>query len=326
MATTHAVRFHSTGGPDVLRWEEVPLDPPGPGEALIRHTAIGLNFHDTYVRSGLYPVPELPAVPGVEGAGVVEAVGQGVVEVRVGERVAYASAKLGAYAERRRIPAAQLVPLPEEIPDELAAALMIKGMTACYLLRRSHRVAKGEAILVHAAAGGVGLILCQWAKRLGAKVLGTVGNREKAELAAAHGCDHPILYREEDFVARAKALTRGEGVAVVYDSVGRDTFAGSLDCLKPLGTLVSFGQSSGKVPPFDVLDLMAKGSLFLTRPSLFTHIAKREDLLGIAAETFAAARAAFRVEIRQRYDLREAAKAHRDIETRRTAGVSILRP
>ena len=325
--TTGAVRFHETGAPEVLRWETAPVEAPGPGEACIRHTAIGCNFHDTYVRSGLYPVPSLPAIPGVEAAGVVEAVGDGVSEVRVGDRIAYASFLLGAYAERRLIPAASLVKLPDDIPDDLASGLMVKGMTACYLLRRSHWVEKGETVLVHAAAGGVGLILCQWAKHMGATVIGTVGNKEKAELAARHGCDHPILYRDEDFVARARAITNGEWVAVVYDSVGQDTFFGSLDCLMPFGLMVSFGQSSGKIPPFDVIDLMAKGSLFLTRPSLFTYIAKREDLLVTAAEVFDAVRSgAFGVEIRQTYDLREAATAHSDIEARRTMGVSILRP
>lgn len=325
--TTGAVRFHETGGPEVLQWETAPIDAPGPGEALVRHTAIGLNFHDTYVRKGLYPVPSLPAIPGVEAAGVVEALGDGVSEVRIGDRIAYAYALLGAYAERRLIPAANLVKLPDAIPDDLAAGLMVKGMTAHYLLRRSHRVEKGETVLVHAAAGGVGLILCQWAKHLGATVIGTVGNKEKAELAARSGCDHPILYRDEDFVARTRAITKGAGVAVVYDSVGQDTFAGSLDCLMPLGLMVSFGQSSGKIPPFDIIDLMAKGSLFLTRPSLFTYIAKREDLLETAAAVFDAVRSGvFGVEIRQTYDLREAATAHSAIEARRTTGVSILRP
>lgn len=325
--TTGAVRFHETGGPEVLRWEEVPLKPPAPGEVLLRHTAIGFNFHDTYVRSGLYPVPSLPAVPGVEAAGIVEAVGEGVAAFRKGNRVAYATLLLGACSERRLIPAAHLVPLPDDIPDELAAGLMVKGMTAQYLLRRSHRVKKGETVLVHAAAGGVGLILCQWAKRLGAIVIGTVGSREKAELAKQNGCDHPILYREEDFVTRVRAFTQDEGVDVVYDSVGKDTFQGSLDCLRPLGMLVSFGQASGKIPPFDVAQLMAKGSLFLTRPTLFTHIAKREDLLAMAGEVFDAVRnGVFRVAIRKTYPLREAARAHRDIEARRTTGVSIFLP
>ncbi|MCE2509533.1 MAG: quinone oxidoreductase [Alphaproteobacteria bacterium] len=325
--TTGAIAFRETGGPEVLRWETLPIAAPAPGEVRLRHTAIGFNFHDTYVRSGLYPAPSLPAVPGVEAAGIVEAVGEGVGELCPGDRVAYASPLLGAYAERRLLPAASLVKLPDDLPDERAAGLMVKGMTAHYLLRRSHRVKKGEIILVHAAAGGVGLILCQWAKHLGATVLGTVGSRAKAELAARHGCDHPILYREEDFVARVREVTNGAGVAAVYDSVGRDTFAGSLDCLQHLGIMISFGQSSGKIPPFDVIELMAKGSLFLTRPSLFTYIAKREDLLGTAADVFDAVRnGVFTIDIRKTYALRDAADAHRDIEARRTTGASIFRP
>jgi len=322
---TGAVRFHETGGPEVLRWEAVPIEAPGPGEVCIRHTAIGFNFHDTYVRKGLYPVPSLPAIPGVEAAGIVEAVGDGVGEVRIGDRIVYAFSLLGAYAERRLIPAASLVRLPDDIPDDLAAGLMVKGMTAYCLLHRSHRVEKGETVLVHAAAGGVGLILCQWAKHLGATVIGTVGSVEKAKVAKQHGCDHTILYCDEDFIARTKAITKGEGVAVVYDSVGLATFSGSLDCLMPLGLMVSFGQSSGNPPFFNVIDLMTKGSLFLTRPSLFTYIAKRQDLLTTAENVFDAVRkGVFDIEIRQTYDLREAAAAHRDIEARRTTGVSIF--
>ena len=324
---TGAVRFHKPGGPDVLRWEPVTLDALGPEDACIKQEAIGVNFHDIYVREGLYPAPALPAIPGLEAAGVVEAVGKGVRDTRVGDRVAYATARQGAYAERRRIPAAELVPLPDAVSYDTAAALMIKGMTAQYLLRRTHRVKKGETILVHAAAGGVGLLLCQWAKHLGARVIGTVGSEEKAALVLNHGCDHPILYRKENFPQRVRDITKGEGVAVVYDSVGRDSFQGSLDCLKPLGKMVSFGQSSGRVPPFEILDLMNKGSLFLTRPTLFTHIAKREDLLAMAGEMFAALdKGVFKIDIRHSYPLREAARAQTALAARQTMGASILKP
>ncbi len=324
---TGAVRFHKPGGPDVLQWEPVAIDAPGPEDACIKQEAIGVNFHDIYVREGLYPAPTLPAIPGLEAAGVVEAVGKDVRDIRVGDRVAYATPRQGAYAERRRIPAAELVPLPDAISCDIAAALMIKGMTAQYLLRRTHRVKRGETVLVHAAAGGVGLILCQWAKHLGARVIGTVGNEEKAALALDHGCDHPILYRKEDFSQRVRDITKGEGVAVVYDSVGKDSFQGSLDCLKPLGKMVSFGQSSGRVPPFEILDLMNKGSLFLTRPTLFTHIAKRKDLLAIAGEMFAALDAGvFKIDIRHSYPLREAARAQTALAARQTMGASILKP
>jgi len=325
--TTGAVRFHKPGGPDVLQWERVAIDAPGPEEVCVKQAAIGVNFHDIYVREGLYPAPALPAIPGLEAAGVVEAVGEAVGDIRVGDRVAYASPRQGAYAEKRLIPAAELVPLPDSISYDIAAAIMIKGMTAQYLLRRTHRVKKGETILVHAAAGGVGLILCQWAKHLGAHVIGTVGSEEKAALAVRHGCDHPILYRKENFPQRVREITRGEGVAVVYDSVGKDSFQGSLDCLKPFGKMVSFGQSSGRVPPFEILDLMNKGSLFLTRPTLFTHIAKRKDLLAIAGEMFTALdEGVFHLEIRHSYPLREAARAQVAIAARQTMGASILKP
>lgn len=325
--TTGAIRFHQTGGTDVLRWETVPIASPGPGEVRIKQSAIGLNFHDTYVRSGLYPVPSLPAIPGLEAAGVVEAIGEGVANFRVGDRVAYATRHLGAYAERRLISGDELVPLPDGLSDEIAAAIMIKGMTAQYLLRRTHRVKKGETILVHAAAGGVGLLLCQWAKHLGARTIGTVGSPQKAALAARHGCDHTILYREEDFVSRVREITNGQGVAVVYDSVGKDSFAGSLACLQPLGKMVSFGQASGRVPPFDILDLMNGGSLFLTRPTLFTYTAKSENLLAMADEVFAAVRdGILAIEICQTYALRNAAKAQDAIAARQTMGATILRP
>lgn len=322
-----AIRIHEHGGPEVLQWEEVAVPSPGPGEALIRHTAVGVNFIDVYHRTGLYKVPGLPCVLGMEAAGVVEAVGPGASELRVGDRVAYASPPLGAYAERRIMPADRVVPIPHDIDDRTAAAMMLKGMTAQYLLRRTYRVQPGETILVHAAAGGVGLILCQWAKHLGARVIGTVGSDEKAELARRHGCDHPIVYSREDFVQRLKDITDGKGVAVVYDSVGRDTFERSLDCLQPLGTAVLFGQSSGPVPPFDLGLLATKGSLFVTRPTLMTYAAKREDLVAGAAELFEVVRGGFvKISVNQTYPLSEAAHAHRDLEARKTTGSTVLLP
>lgn len=320
----HAIRFHQTGGPEVLTWEEVEVGAPGAGQARVRHHAVGLNFIDVYHRTGLYPV-QLPAVPGLEGAGVVEAVGPEVTQVKVGDRVAYASAPMGAYAETRLMPADRLVLLPDRIADEQAAAMMLQGLTAQYLVRRTHAVKAGETVLVHAAAGGVGLILCQWAKHLGATVIGTVGSEAKAELARTHGCDHPILYTREDFQARVMEVTHGRKVQVVYDSVGRDTFAKSLDCLAPLGLMALFGQSSGPVPPFDLGQLAAKGSLFITRPSLAAYTARRQDLVAAAAELFdLVARGVLRIPVRQRYPLREAAQAHRDLEARRTTGSSVF--
>jgi NADPH2:quinone reductase len=321
---THAIRLHQTGGPEVLTWEEVEVGAPGPGQVRLRQHAVGLNFIDVYHRTGLYPVP-LPAVPGLEGAGVVEAVGPEVTQVKVGDRVAYASAPMGAYAEVRLMPADRLVLLPDRIADEQAAAMMLQGLTAQYLVRRTHAVQAGETVLVHAAAGGVGLILCQWAKHLGATVIGTVGSEAKAELARAHGCDHPILYTREDFQARVMEVTHGRKVQVVYDSVGRDTFAKSLDCLAPLGLMALFGQSSGPVPPFDLGQLAAKGSLFITRPSLAAYTARRQDLVAAAAELFdLVAGGVLRITVRQRYPLREAAQAHRDLEARRTTGSSVF--
>jgi NADPH2:quinone reductase len=320
-----AIRIHENGGPEVLRWEDVEVGEPGPGEVRLRHTAVGLNYIDTYHRTGLYPV-ELPAILGREAAGVVEAVGPDVSDVAVGDRVAYALWP-GSYAERRLIPARVLVPLPDEIDDRQAAAMMLKGLTAWYLLRRTHRVERGETILFHAAAGGVGLIACQWARDLGARVIGTVGSDEKAELARAHGCDHPVIYTREDFVERVKEITGGAGLPVVYDSVGRDTFEGSLDCLRPLGLLVSFGQASGPVPPFAIGTLAGKGSLYLTRPTLATYIERREDLLQGASELFdVVRRAAVRIEVGQTYPLSETAQAHRDLESRRTTGSTLLLP
>lgn len=321
---TKAIRIHQTGGPEVMRWEDVEVPPPGPGQVLLRQAAAGVNFIDVYHRTGLYPVP-LPAVLGMEGAGVVEAVGPDVAELRPGDRVAYANPPIGSYAERRLIPAHRLVALPPAISAVQAAGMMLKGMTAQFLLRRTHRVAAGETILVHAAAGGVGLLLCQWAHHLGATVIGTVGSETKAALARAHGCDHPILYTNEDFVARVKEITDGAGVDVVYDSVGLTTFAGSLDCLRPLGLMVSFGQSSGSVPAFEPGLLAAKGSLFFTRPSLMTYTARRADLVASAAELFEAVLAGWvKIEVGHTYPLAEAARAHGDLEARRTTGSSVL--
>jgi NADPH2:quinone reductase len=321
---THAIRFHNHGGPEVLAWEPVEVGAPGPGQARVRHHAVGLNFIDVYHRTGLYPV-QLPAIPGLEAAGVVEEVGPEVTQVKPGDRVAYASAPMGAYAEVRLMPADRLVLLPDSVSDEQAAAMMLQGLTAQYLVRRTHPVQAGETVLVHAAAGGVGLILCQWARHLGATVIGTVGSDAKAELARAHGCEHPIVYTREDFQARVLEVTRGRKVQVVYDSVGRDTFAKSLDCLAPLGLMALFGQSSGPVPPFDLGQLAAKGSLFITRPSLAAYTARRQDLVAAAGELFdLVGRGIIHVGVRQRYPLREAAQAHRDLEARRTTGSSVL--
>jgi len=323
----NAIVMHETGGPEVLCWEEFDPGPPGTGEVLLRQEAVGLNYIDVYHRTGLYPLPSLPAIPGLEGAGVVEAIGEGVREFTVGDRVAYAGLPPGAYAEVRTMPAHRLVKLPESVSTRQAAAMMLQGMTARYLLRGCYNVKPGDRILIHAAAGGVGLIVCQWAKYLGAVVIGTVGSSEKAELAMGHGCDHPIRYREEDFVSRTKEITEGRGVDVVYDSVGRSTFMKSLDCIRPMGMMVSFGQSSGPIPPFDTGVLAAKGSLFLTRPSLMTYTAKREDLLANARDLFAVVeKGAVKIEVRQTYPLSEASRAHRDLEDRKTTGSTVLIP
>ncbi len=325
MATTRAIRIHETGGPEVLRWEEVEVGSPGPGQVLLEHTAVGLNYIDTYHRSGLYPM-ELPGVLGREAAGTVRELGEGVSGLTEGQRVAYPM-EAGSYAERRLIAADRLVPLPDGIDERTAAAMMLKGLTAHYLLRRSYTVKPGDTILFHAAAGGVGLIACQWARHLGATVIGTVGSPEKAELARAHGCHHTILYREEDFVERVRELTGGAGVPVVYDSVGKDTFDGSLDCLAPHGLLVSFGQASGAVPPFSINILAGKGSLYVTRPTLATFIARREELHAAAAELFERVLAGdIRIEVPQTYPLAEAERAHRDLEGRRTSGSTVLIP
>ena len=322
-----AIRIHQYGGPEALRWEEVEVGDPGPGQLQVRHGAVGLNYIDVYHRTGLYPLPSLPWTLGMEGAGQVEAVGEGVTEFKVGDRVAYATPPVGAYAEVRLIAADRVVALPDAIDDRTAAAMMLQGMTAQYLLRRTYRVQPGDAILLHAAAGGVGLIASQWARHLGAIVIGTVGSDEKAELARAHGCHHVIVYSRENFVERVREITGGQGVAVVYDSVGKETFMGSLDCLRPLGMMVSFGNASGPVPPFDPGILAAKGSLFLTRPTLMTYTAQRPDLLASAAELFAVvASSAVNIEVRQTYPLAEAAQAHRDLEARRTTGSTVLLP
>lgn len=324
--TSHAIRFHQVGGPEVLRWEAVSVDDPGPGELLIRQEAIGLNFIDTYHRSGLYPV-SLPSGLGLEAAGVVEALGEGVSEFAVGDRVAYCSGALGAYAERRLFPAERAVRLPAEIDSQTAAAMMLQGLTAWYLLRRTYPVQAGDTVLIHAAAGGVGSITTQWAKALGATVIGTVGSVEKAERARAHGCDHVIRYREEDFVARVREITAGAGVAVVYDGVGKDVFMGSLDCLRPLGTMVTFGNASGPVPDVSPLLLAQKGSLFLTRPVLMHYIDKRADLLAGAQALFEVVGSGrVRIEIGQRYALRDAAQAHSDLQARKTTGSTLLLP
>ena len=320
----HAIRFHQTGGPEVLRWEEVSLPDPADHEVRVRHYAVGLNFIDIYHRSGLYPVP-LPSGLGLEGAGVVEAVGSAVTDIRPGDRVAYAGGSLGAYAEVRNIPADRLVKLPDAIDFKTGAAMMLQGLTAQYLLRRTYLVQPGDTILIHAAAGGVGLIVCQWAKALGATVIGTVGNDEKAALARAHGCDHAIVYSGENFTERVKEITGGAGVPVVYDSIGKDTFFGSLDCLRPLGLMVAFGNASGPVPPVDPLELSKRGSLFLTRPTLSTYTTKRSDLLQMAKELFEVVTTGqVRIEIKQTYALQDASQAHADLAARKTTGSTVF--
>ena len=322
----NAIRIHQTGGPEVLRWEAVDLPAPAPGEATVRHHAVGLNYIDVYHRTGLYPLT-MPSGIGLEGAGVVEAVGAGVTEVKVGDRVAYAGGPIGAYADVRNIPAHRLLILPDAISFETGAAMMLQGLTAAYLLRKTFRVQAGDAVLIQAAAGGVGLIACQWARALGATVIGTVGSPAKAELAMAHGCHHVINYSTENFVQRVRDITGGEGVAVVYDGVGKDTFAGSLDCLRPLGMMVTFGNASGPVPPLDLIQLSLKGSLFVTRPTIASYTAKREDLAALGAELFnVVASGQVRIEVNQTYPLQDAAQAHRDLEARKTTGSTILLP
>ncbi len=321
-----AIRIHATGGPEVLRWEEVAIGDPGPGEARIRHTAIGVNYIDTYHRNGLYKL-QLPTGLGSEGAGVVEAVGAGVDWVKPGDRVAYCGGPLGAYSESRVMPAERLVQLPDGISERAAATLMLKGLTVQYLFRQTYKLKSGDTILFHAAAGGVGLIACQWARALGVIMIGTVGSDEKAALATANGCTHTIVYTRENFVERVKTLTGGKGVPVVYDGIGKDTFPASLDCLSPRGLWVSYGNASGGVPAFDILLLSQKGSLYATRPTLFTYAAKREDLTAMAGELFDLVRAGKIVsEPRQTFALKDAAAAHRALESRATTGASVLLP
>ena len=321
----HAIRIHQNGGPEQLKWEEVTVGDPGPGEVRVRNTAVGLNYIDTYHRSGLYPLP-MPLTLGSEGAGVVEAVGPKVKEFKVGDHVAYAQ-PLGAYAEVLLRPVARLVKIPAGIKDETAAAMMLKGMTAWYLCRRTYRVQKGDTIVVHAAAGGVGQILCQWAKHLGATVIGTVGSDEKVALAKKAGCKHVVVMSREKLSERVKAITKGKGVPVVYDGIGKDTFMESLDCLAPRGLMASFGNASGAVAPVNIGILAQKGSLFLTRPTLVTYTATREDLLTAARELFAVVKkGVVKIAINQRYPLREAERAHRDIEARKTTGSTVLLP
>ena len=324
-----AVRLRKQGGPEVMALEEVQVPPPGPGEATVRHSAVGLNFIDVYQRNGHYPL-QLPSGLGQEAAGVVTTVGPGVSTVRVGERVAYAGAPLGAYAEARNYPADRLVPVPEGVSDEAAAASLLKGLTAWYLVRRTFKVERGQTVLAHAVAGGVGLILCQWLRHLGATVIGTVGSEAKAQLAREAGCTHPLVLdpnNRRELPAKVKELTAGAKVPVVYDSIGKDTFDVSLECLAPFGLMVLFGASSGPVPPFDLQRLAAGGSLYVTRPTLGTYVAKREDLLAGARELFdLVARGVITIHVNQRYPLREVARAHMDLEARKTTGSTVLLP
>jgi len=321
-----AMRIHEHGGPEVLRMEDVDVPAPGPDEVQIKHTAIGVNYIDVYDRTGLYPLP-LPSALGREAAGRVMAKGRKVRDFRVGDRVAYVMPQSGSYCELRNVPAARVVKVPSGVSDEQSAALMLKGMTAQYLLRRTYRVKRGDFVLAHAAAGGVGLILSQWAKSLGATVIGVVGSDAKAELARKHGCRHVLISGRDELVPNVKRLTKNVGVAVVYDAVGKDTFMESLDCLRPLGMMVTYGNASGPPPAVNPLELSKRGSLFLTRPTLFHYIARREDLLATARELFAAVKSkAVRVRIGQTYRLADAAEAHRDLEARRTTGSTVLLP
>ena len=321
-----AIQIDKPGPASAMKWRDVEIGKPGKGEIRIRHTAVGLNYIDVYHRTGLYPLP-LPLTLGMEGAGVVEALGRGVDGLKPGDRVAYASGPLGAYSEERLMPADRVVKIPRGVSDETAAAMMLQGMTVRYLLRETYRVKKGDTILVHAAAGGVGLIMCQWAKHLGATVIGTVGSRQKAKLARAHGCDHAIVYTEQDFTDRVRRITKGAGVPAVYDSVGKATFEGSLDCLAPRGVMVSFGNASGPVSAFETGLLAAKGSLYLTRPSLPHYTASRKDLVTTANDLFRVVKnGAVKIEIHQTYALKDAASAHRDLEARKTTGSTILVP
>ena len=320
----HAIRVYEAGGPDVMKWEEVSVPNPGAGEVRIKQNAVGLNYIDVYHRSGLYPL-ELPITIGMEAAGVIEDVGEGVSDFSPGDRVAYGAGPIGGYAEARCMPADRVVKLPDSIDDQTAAAMMLQGMTVQYLIRRTFKVKQGDTVLFHAAAGGVGLIACQWLKALGVTTIGTVGSDEKAELAKAHGCTHTINYRTENFVERVKELTDGKGVPVVYDGVGKDTWDGSLDCLAPMGMLVSFGNASGAITEFNPGVLGAKGSLFLTRPTLMTYVAKRSDLVATANELMEiVGSGAVKIEVNQTYPLSEAVQAHKDLEGRKTTGSTVL--
>jgi NADPH:quinone reductase len=320
----HVIRVHKHGGPEVMQWEEVQVGPPGPGEAYVRQTAVGLNYADVYSRTGLYPGP-LPSGLGSEAAGVVEAVGPGVVDLKPGDRVAYGNAPIGAYAEARLVPADRLLKLPDAISDVTAAAMILKGLTVQYLIRQTYKVKRGDTILCHAAAGGVGLILCQWAKDLGATVIGTVSSDDKAALAKAHGCDHPVVSTREDFPRRVSEITSGQKLPVVYDSIGKDTFTRSLDCLAPFGLMVSFGNSSGPVENVSIGILASKGSLYLTRPTLATYGAKRENLVAMANDLFdVVLKGVVKIEVNQTYPLKDAAEAHRDLEARKTTGSTVL--
>jgi NADPH2:quinone reductase len=327
MRLVHAIRIHKNGGPEELRYEQVQVGDPGPGEARVRHTAIGLNFTDIHHRTGRYPVPQFPHLIGMEAAGVVEAVGEGVSDVRPGDRVAYASDKPRAYSQATVMPVTRLVKLPDFIGDETAAAMILKGLTAQYLIRSSYPVKAGETILIQAAAGGVGLIMCQWARHLGARVIGTVSTAEKAALAKANGCEHPIVYTQEDVVARVRALTDGVGLPVVYDGVGGSTFEMSLQCLRRRGMAVFYGSAGGVIPPFDLWRLNRMGSLYVTYAGLADYLYDRKEILERAADLFAVVKSgAVRISVKQRYPLADAARAHRDLEAKRTVGSSILLP
>ena len=323
---TKAIRIHAYGGPEAMQWDDVPTPEPGPGEALVRHEAVGLNYIDVYFRTGLYKAPSLPATLGMEAAGTVSAVGPGVTDIAVGDRVAYAMGPIGAYATERVIAADRLLKLPDGIDFKTAAAMMLQGMTAQYLIRRTYRVKSGDTIVVHAAAGGVGLILCQWAKHLGASVIGVVSTEQKAELARAHGAAHTVIGHTH-LPEEVKKLTGGAMVPAVYDSVGKDTFVASLDCLAPFGLMVSFGNASGAVPPFDLGILSAKGSLYITRPTLATYTAKRADLEATARDLFEVVQSgAVKIEVNQTFPLKDAAAAHRALEARQTTGSTVLLP
>jgi NADPH2:quinone reductase len=321
-----AIRVHEHGGPEVLKFEDVAVKDPGPGELRMKQNAIGLNFIDTYYRTGLYKAPAMPFSPGNEAAGVVTAVGPGVSGFKAGDRVAYYG-PLGAYTAERIVPAERVIKLPDNIDDKTAAGMMLKGMTACYLVKRTFKVERGQNVLIHAAAGATGLLLVQWAAHLGANVIGTVGSKEKAKLAQDHGCKHTIIYTEEDFVARVGEITKGAKCEVVYDGVGKATYPGSLDCLKNFGMFVSFGNASGAIENFSILLLSQKGSLYATRPTLVTHAAKRENLIALANDLFdVVGKGAVKIEVRQTYALKDAAHAHRDLESRKTTGSSVLIP